>query len=163
MPDETFTIRALCNEFGVSARTLRFYEAKGLLDPARDGQHRLFTARDRARLRLILRGKRFGFSLAEIGALLDLYDLGDGGVTQLTATLAAARRQHADLVSRREDLDLAIGDLEEQIGLVERTLDGLDPTLIDPAPPAASAPAARTQDDRHPAKAPAPRPAAATR
>jgi len=122
MSDRTFTIRELCDEFGVSARTLRFYEAKELLAPARDGQHRLFSGRDRARLSLILRGKRFGFSLAEIGDLLDLYDIGDGGVTQLSAALDAARRHREELVARRDELDVAIADLEDQIGLAERML-----------------------------------------
>ncbi len=72
------TIREMCDAFDVTPRTLRFYEAKELLFPIREGQKRLFTRRDRARLKLILRGKRFGFSLEEIRQLLDLYDTGDG-------------------------------------------------------------------------------------
>jgi len=118
----TYAIGALCAEFGVTPRTLRFYEAQGLLAPHREGQTRRFSARDRARLLLILRGKRFGFSLEEIRGLLDLYDIGDGGVRQLTETLAAARRHHADLVARRDDLAAAIGELDEQIAEAERLL-----------------------------------------
>ena len=117
-----FTIGALCTEFGVTPRTLRFYEAQGLLAPAREGQARRFTHRDRARLALILRGKRFGFSLEEIRGLLDLYEIGDGGVRQLTETLAAARRHHAQLIAKRDDLTAAIGELEQQIAQADRML-----------------------------------------
>ena len=117
-----FTIGALCTEFGVTPRTLRFYEAQGLLAPARDGQARRFSHRDRARLALILRGKRFGFSLEEIRGLLDLYEIGDGGVRQLTETLAAARRHHAQLIAKRDDLTAAIGELEQQIAQADRML-----------------------------------------
>ena len=122
MPARGFTIGALCAEFGVTPRTLRFYEAQGLLAPAREGQARRFSARDRARLALILRGKRFGFSLEEIRELLELYDIGDGGVRQLTETIAAARRHHGDLVARRDDLTAAIGELEQQIAQAETLL-----------------------------------------
>jgi len=117
-----YSIGQLCAEFGVTPRTLRFYEAQGLLAPAREGQVRRFTHRDRARLALILRGKRFGFSLEEIRGLLDLYDIGDGGVRQLTETLAAARRHHGDLIAKRDDLDAAIAELEIQIAEAERML-----------------------------------------
>ncbi len=88
--DKTMTIRAMCDAFDVTPRTLRFYEQKELLFPIRDGQRRLFTRRDRARLKLILRGKRFGFSLEEIRQLLDLYDAGDQQLTQLTRTCEVA-------------------------------------------------------------------------
>lgn len=120
---QTFSIGELCAEFDVTPRTLRFYEAKELLFPIRDGQRRLFTVRDRARLKLILRGKRFGFSLDEIRELLELYAPGDGQVTQLTATLDAAERHRAELVAKRDDLDAAIGELDEQMGLVRRMLE----------------------------------------
>src|SRR2546421_8798578 len=76
---DIFTIRDLAKEFGVSARTLRFYEEKGLLDPARRGEQRLYTRRDRARLAYVIAGKAVGFSLEEVREMLDLYDLGDGG------------------------------------------------------------------------------------
>ena len=79
MPDQTYTIGELCAEFNVTPRTLRFYEQRELLSPIREGQKRIFTPRDRARLKLILRGKRFGFSLESIRQWLELYDLGDGG------------------------------------------------------------------------------------
>jgi DNA-binding transcriptional MerR regulator len=86
MTEEIMTIREMCDSFGVTPRTLRFYEAKELLSPKRVGQKRLFNRRDRARLKLIMRGKRFGFSLEEIRELLELYDLEGGETTQLVRT-----------------------------------------------------------------------------
>jgi DNA-binding transcriptional MerR regulator len=116
------TIGAMCAAFDVTPRTLRFYEAKGLLNPIREGQKRLFTPRDRARLTLILRGKRFGFSLVEIQELLELYAAGDGQVRQLTATLDRATERLALMRAQRDELSLAIDELSDQIGLVERML-----------------------------------------
>ena len=95
--DETMTIREMCDAFDVTPRTLRFYEAKELLFPIREGQKRLFTKRDRARLKLILRGKRFGFSLEEIRQLLDLYDIGDQQQTQLVRTFEIAKERLRDM------------------------------------------------------------------
>ncbi|PZX15244.1 DNA-binding transcriptional MerR regulator [Palleronia aestuarii] len=115
MSDEVMTIRQMCDRFDVTPRTLRFYEAKELLAPIREGQKRLFTRRDRARLTLILRGKRFGFSLEEIRQLLDLYEIDDQQETQLTRAVEVAQRRLADLKQRRMDLDGAIVDLEGQI------------------------------------------------
>ncbi len=80
--DRTYSITELCREFDVTPRTLRFYEQKGLLHPARRGWTRLFSYRDRARLQLILRGKKVGFALEEIKEMLDLYNLRDGQLTQ---------------------------------------------------------------------------------
>ena len=123
MPDTTWTIGELCREFDVTPRSLRFYEYKELLHPIREGQKRLFTQSDRARLKLILRGKRFGFSLAEIKDLLDLYQLGDGQVTQLSATLDAAERHRVELTAKRDELDAALSDLDDQIRLVQQMLE----------------------------------------
>jgi DNA-binding transcriptional MerR regulator len=120
---ETYTIGVVCADFGVTPRALRFYESKGLLGPVRDGQKRLFTTRDLARLKLILRGKRFGFSLSEVKDLLDLYDVGDGQVTQLSATLDAAQRHHEELIAQRDELNTAIADLEEQMDQIGRMLE----------------------------------------
>lgn len=89
MANEVMTIREMCEAFDVTPRTLRFYEAKELLFPIREGQKRLFTDRDRARLKLIMRGKKFGFSLEEIRQLLDMYSAQDDGEAQLRATLDA--------------------------------------------------------------------------
>ncbi|MCB2094164.1 MAG: MerR family DNA-binding transcriptional regulator [Rhodobacteraceae bacterium] len=115
MSEELMTIRAMCDTFDVTPRTLRFYEAKELLSPIREGQKRLFTRRDRGRLKLILRGKRFGFTLEDIRQLLSLYDLGDQQQTQLKRTLEIARQRLDAMRQQRADLDSAIGELDEQI------------------------------------------------
>src|SRR6185437_16679743 len=86
-PNRTFTIRQLCQEFKCTPRALRFYEDKGLLSPARDGLNRVYSYKDRARLQLILRGKRVNLSLAEIGEILDLYDKGDNNAAQNATAL----------------------------------------------------------------------------
>ncbi|MBB04627.1 MerR family transcriptional regulator [Pseudooceanicola sp.] len=113
--DRLMTIREMCDAYEVTPRTLRFYEAKELLFPIREGQKRLFTRRDRARLKLIMRGKRFGFSLEEIRQLLDLYDMGDQQHTQLVKTYSVAEDRLADMEQRRDELDAAILDLKEQM------------------------------------------------
>jgi DNA-binding transcriptional MerR regulator len=118
MTADVMTIRDMCEAFEVTPRTLRFYEQKELLFPIRIGQKRLFTRRDRARLKLILRGKRFGFSLEEIRQLLDLYYVGDQQATQLTRTLDIARDRLSDMERQRAELDVAIEDLKSQMWLV---------------------------------------------
>jgi DNA-binding transcriptional MerR regulator len=121
MGEATVGIGEMCAAFGVTPRTLRFYEQKALLAPLRDGQRRLFTARDRARLALILQGKRFGFSLEEIRALLDLYDPADSR-PQLSATLLAAERRLDAMRRQRAELDDAIAGLEAQVATVRGRL-----------------------------------------
>lgn len=113
--DDRMTIREMCDVFDVTPRTLRFYESKALLAPERIGTRRLYTRRDRARLKLILRGRRFGFALDEIGDLLDLYDPEDGQRTQIRRTLDLARDHLATLERRRAELDEAIAELRAQI------------------------------------------------
>jgi DNA-binding transcriptional MerR regulator len=125
MTERLMTIREMCDAFDVTPRTLRFYEHKELLAPLREGTKRLFTRRDRARLKLILRGKRFGFSLEEIRQLLDLYYVGDQQVTQLTKTHELARKHLADMQRQRTELDEAIADMQEQLAWVESRLDEL--------------------------------------
>ena len=115
MTDETMTIREMCDTFEVTARTLRFYESKELLSPIREGQKRLFTRRDRARLKLILRGKRFGFSLEDIRQLLNLYERGDQQLTQIERTFELAQKRLGELIAQRKELDLAISDLKDQL------------------------------------------------
>ncbi|APX24253.1 MULTISPECIES: MerR family transcriptional regulator [Salipiger] len=123
MSDEQFmTIREMCDLFEVTPRTLRFYEQKELLFPRREGQKRLFTRRDRARLKLILRGKRFGFSLEEIRQLLDLYDMGDQQQTQIARTYEIAQARLDDLIRQRDELNTAINELKEQLEWGERML-----------------------------------------
>jgi DNA-binding transcriptional MerR regulator len=115
MHDDTMTIRDMCDAYDVTPRTLRFYESKELLFPIREGQKRLFTKRDRARLKLILRGKRFGFSLEDIRQLLSLYDMGDQQLTQLTRTYELAQQRLADMIRQRDELGEAIQELSAQI------------------------------------------------
>ncbi|GAA6165924.1 MerR family DNA-binding transcriptional regulator [Pelagimonas sp. KU-00592-HH] len=128
MTDTTMTIREMCDAYDVTPRTLRFYEAKELLFPIREGQKRLFTKRDRARLKLILRGKRFGFSLEEIRQLLDLYDMGDQQATQLQRTYEVAQQRLQDMVEQRDELNEAIDDLKEQLKWGEKVLAQLSTT-----------------------------------
>lgn len=125
MTDDVMTIREMCDAYEVTPRTLRFYEQKELLFPIRDGQKRLFTRRDRARLKLILRGKRFGFSLEEIRQLLDLYYVGDQQATQLRRTLDIARDRLTDMERQRAELDVAIYDLKAQMSLVDEMLSSV--------------------------------------
>ncbi|MBZ8118729.1 MerR family DNA-binding transcriptional regulator [Roseovarius sp. LXJ103] len=122
MANNTLTIREMCDTFEVTPRTLRFYEAKELLAPIREGQKRLFTKRDRARLKLILRGKRFGFTLEEIRQLLDLYDTGDQQHTQMLRTHELAAERLRDMEVQRDELSGAINELREQMTWVEQTL-----------------------------------------
>ena len=122
MTEKTMTIREMCDAFDVTPRTLRFYEAKELLFPIRERQKRLFTRRDRARLKLILRGKRFGFSLEEIRQLLDLYHMGDQQQTQMTRTYELAQKRLDDLIRQRDELNAAITDLQEQMKWSEKII-----------------------------------------
>lgn len=123
MTEDIMTIREMCDAYDVTPRTLRFYESKELLFPAREGQKRLFSKRDRARLKLILRGKRFGFSLEEIRQLLDLYHIGDQQHTQLSRTIEIGRERLNDMQQRHEVLGLAIADLTEQLKWGESILN----------------------------------------
>jgi DNA-binding transcriptional MerR regulator len=121
---DTFTITDLAEEFGITTRAIRFYEDKDLLRPRRNGLNRIYTRRDRGRLILILRGKRLGFSLADIKEMLDLYDLGDGQREQMKVTLEKSRARLDVLRQQRRDIDDAIGELEAACGTMESQLAG---------------------------------------
>ena len=113
---DVLSIREMCDAFEVTPRTLRFYEQKELLFPIRQGTNRLFTRRDRARLKLILRGKRFGFSLEDIRQLLDMYDRDPGQQeAQLSRTYALAQERLAAMEAQRDELNEAIADLKAQM------------------------------------------------
>jgi DNA-binding transcriptional MerR regulator len=126
----TYSIRQLCREFGVTARALRFYEDKGLLSPNRRGQTRVFSHSDWARLKLIVQGKRVGFSLVEIRDLLDLYDHKDGNAQQLAASLTKFRAQIEALERQREAVDVAIDNLQKSCGWIEKRLLTFRPDLL---------------------------------
>ena len=115
MKSDLMTIRQMCDAFDVTPRTLRFYEAKELIFPLRKGQTRLYSRRDRGRLKLILRGKRFGFSLEEMRQLLNLYDRGDAQEEQLTRTYEVARERLAQMERQRDELNEAIEELRGQL------------------------------------------------
>lgn len=122
MSDELMTIRQMCDAFDVTPRTLRFYEARELIFPERRGQHRLYDRRDRARLTLILRGKRFGFSLEQIRQLLELYEPGGANRAQVAATIQVAKDRLADMERQYAELSEAIADLKSQLTEAETGL-----------------------------------------
>lgn len=110
--ERTYSISELAHEFDITARAIRFYEDKGLIFPARDGQRRIFSLRDRVRLMLILRGKRLGFSLREIQEILDLYDTDTGETKQLAHLLAKIEERRDSLLRQREDIDLTLQEID---------------------------------------------------
>ena len=113
------SIGELCDEFGVTARALRFYEDEELISPERRGTQRLYTDRDRARLAWILRGKRVGLSLAEIKELLDLYDIGDGRRMQRLKTVEICQARVDKMKQQQVDIEATIKELESFIDLVK--------------------------------------------
>lgn len=121
---DTMTIREMCETYDVTPRTLRFYEAKELLSPIRIGTRRLFTRADRARLTLILRGKRFGFSLEDIRQLLGMYDRNGSNVAQLQKTLEIGQTRLTQMEQQRAELDVAIDELNDQLALTAEMLKG---------------------------------------
>ncbi len=109
---DTYSIGDLSREFGLTTRTIRHYEDEGLLAPAREGQNRIYSARDRVHLKLILRGKRLGFSLREIGELVELYDAPNGEVSQLKQFIEKMRVRRKTLLKQRDDVDRVLEELD---------------------------------------------------
>jgi len=129
-PHRTFTIRQLCLEFKCTPRALRFYEDKGLLAPARDGLNRVYSYKDRARLQLILQGKRVGLALAEIGEILDLYEADDTGALQAAKSLRKYKERIVALEQQKKDIDDAIDQLQRGIADMEKRLAATRPDLL---------------------------------
>jgi DNA-binding transcriptional MerR regulator len=127
--DTTYSISDLAAEFGLTPRTLRWYEDEGLLRPERNGSHRVFSTRDRTRLRLILRGKRLGFSLAEIREIVEMYDAAPGERGQLLTLLRRIEEHRNDLGARMHDLQRTLADLDE---VEQRARDRLGELASDP-------------------------------
>ena len=116
---DLMTIREMCDTYDVTPRTLRFYEAKELLSPLREGTRRLFTRRDRARLKLILRGKRFGFSLEDIRQTLDLYGPDGSDAAQRKHAYELAAQRLSAMQAQRAELDVAIAELTAELAEAE--------------------------------------------
>ncbi|MCC3303519.1 MerR family transcriptional regulator [Sneathiella sp. HT1-7] len=118
----SFSITELAEEFGVTSRTIRFYEDKGLVNPAREGTTRIYSRKDRGRLKIILRGRRLGFSLQDIKKMLDMYSPESGSTGQLTFTLNKCEEQLEKLITQRADINEAISELEDGISQLKEHL-----------------------------------------
>jgi DNA-binding transcriptional MerR regulator len=112
MSEATYSITELSREFGVTPRTIRYYEDQGLLSPGREGQQRVYAKRDRTRLKLALRGKRLGFSLAEIKEMIDMYDRAPDQGSQLTRFLSGLTQRKAALQQQRQDIDELLSEID---------------------------------------------------
>jgi DNA-binding transcriptional MerR regulator len=112
-PDIRFTIGELADEFGITTRTIRFYEARGLISPERKGANRSYSRRNRARLMLILRGKNLGFTLEDIAEYLTLYDADPGQLAQTKMLVTKVEAMMEDLNKKRADIDRTLRDLKE--------------------------------------------------
>jgi DNA-binding transcriptional MerR regulator len=119
---QTFSISELAREFGVTTRTIRHYEEQGLLSPRRERTSRIFSARDRVRLKLALRGKRLGFSLSDIRELFELYDLARDERKQLEEFLAKLEKRRALLEQQKEDIEVMLNEVSFFAGQCRRLL-----------------------------------------
>tara|TARA_A200000159_G_scaffold158486_1_gene175820 strand:- start:41332 stop:41763 length:432 start_codon:yes stop_codon:yes gene_type:complete len=111
--ETTFAIGELAREFDITPRSIRFYEEQGLLSPTRTGQNRVYLNKDRVRLKLILRGKRLGFSLAEVKTLFDMYDSNPNSAVQLEAMLEMSEQKRAVLNQQLEDIQMLMTELDD--------------------------------------------------
>ena len=122
MPEKTYTISDLAKEFGVTTRTIRFYEEKGLVTPLREGQKRLYSPADRVRIKLILRGKRIGMTLQECVDFIDMYDPEHDNDEQLHSLIDDVKRRREKLQQQKKDIDDMLSGLEEVQALCEAAL-----------------------------------------
>ncbi|SRR5690606_6840268 len=116
MSQTTWTISELAKEFGITPRTIRFYEDQGIVSPSREGRNRVYHPRDRTRLKLALRGKRMGFQLSEILDLINMYDADAGNTeAQLQYYVDVLEKHHGTLMQQRQDLELTLKEIEDQL------------------------------------------------
>ncbi|MBX2832206.1 MAG: MerR family DNA-binding transcriptional regulator [Rhodospirillales bacterium] len=127
--DQFYTVPELADDLGITPRTIRFYEQKGLLNPQRAGTTRVYTRQDRAKLLLILRGKRLGFSLKEIADYLDLYGADPTQAEQIKMLLGRVRERISDLEEQRQALDVTLDELRE---IEQQSVDALKEKELDP-------------------------------
>ena len=123
---EQFSISELSQEFDVTTRAIRFYEDEGLLEPQRQGRQRVYSSRDRVRLKLILRGKRLGFSLSEIGDIIDMYDSEPGEVGQLQYFIDKISVRRKTLKQQRDDIDVTLKELDSIEKQCRKSMTRLD-------------------------------------
>jgi DNA-binding transcriptional MerR regulator len=122
VPDKIYTISDLAKEFGITTRTIRFYEEKGMISPTREGQKRLYTTSDRARIKLILRGKRIGMTLQESVDVIDMYDPGHNNADQLHSLINMVKERREHLRHQKKDIDDMLAGLDEVQSLCEQSL-----------------------------------------
>ena len=119
---DSYSISELAQEFGITTRTIRFYEDKGLISPERRGQTRVYTPEDRVRLKLILRGKRLGFSLDESREIIDMYDPAHGNVEQLNRLLDRIDAKRQQLRQQQRDIEKMLAQLDDATARTEAAL-----------------------------------------
>lgn len=124
--EQTFSISELAKEFDITTRSIRFYEDQGLVTPRRQGQTRIYSKRDKVRLKLILRGKRLGFTLAETGRLFELYDADKSSATQLKIMLELISDKKAHLEQQMDDIKVVLMELVTAERRCRDTLKNLD-------------------------------------
>ena len=122
----TYSISDLSKEFDITTRSIRFYEDQGLVSPSRKGQTRIYNQRDKVRLKLILRGKRLGFSLAETGRLFELYDVDKTSARQLNSIMELIHNKKNDLKQQLEDISAVLIELNDLEDSCQETLKSLD-------------------------------------
>ena len=122
MPNKTYSISDLASEFGITTRTIRFYEEKGLISPLREGQKRIYNSADRVRIKLILRGKRIGMTLQECVEFIDMYDPEHNNADQLHSLICNVKKRRESLLQQKRDIDDMLKGLIEVQALCEQSL-----------------------------------------